>query len=103
MEQNKVLPNCPHCGGEAKLRTFTSRGWLYKVKTYYVQCTSCMCQSPVQLTAEEAEEIWERRVTNADIAHGILEDIKKFSRSPSGYICLSDPEFAEIERKYIGE
>ena len=61
MESNE-LRSCPFCGGEAKLQTFTSRGWLYKVTTHYVKCKVCNCQTMVQFTADEAVEIWKRRV-----------------------------------------
>lgn len=63
MEERKLLP-CPFCGGEAKLKTFTSRGWLYKVTTHYVACTVCNCQTQVQFEEDEAAEIWNRRVDN---------------------------------------
>ncbi len=56
------LAPCPHCGGEAGYRSFTSRGWLYKITTHYVACTICGCRTTVQETPQEAAEIWNRRV-----------------------------------------
>lgn len=59
-----VEPNlkpCPCCGGEAKLRTFTTRGWLYKLTAHYVACSGCALQTSMQMTEEEARDIWNRR------------------------------------------
>jgi Lar family restriction alleviation protein len=60
-DKNKLLP-CPCCGGEAELRTFTSRGWLFKLTAHYVKCSACGIQTGVQLTPQEAVDIWNRRV-----------------------------------------
>lgn len=73
MTQNTELPLCPCCGGEAELRTFTSRGWLFKLTAHYVKCSACGIQTGVQLTPQEAVDIWNRRVPSS--ASPIFEEV----------------------------
>lgn len=49
MAKNTEPLPCPCCGGEAKLKTFTSRGWLYKVAA--LRCRIALRRS--------ARNIWE--------------------------------------------
>lgn len=55
------LKSCPFCGGNAKQKTFTSKGKIFKTTVYYIACSVCKCQTPVQLHIEEAEELWNTR------------------------------------------
>ena len=55
------LKPCPFCGGKAKQKTFTSRSKIFKTTVYYIGCSVCKCQTPVQLYIEEAEVLWNTR------------------------------------------
>ena len=59
-----ALSPCPHCGGGAEYRSFTSRGWLYKITTHYVSCAECDCRTGFEDSPEEAAEKWNRREDN---------------------------------------
>ena len=54
---------CPFCGGEAKHKKFTSKG-IFKTTVYYIGCSACKCQTPVQLHIDEAEDLWNTRTPN---------------------------------------
>lgn len=58
-----ALSPCPHCGGGAEYRSFTSRGWLYKITTHYVSCEECDCRTGFEDSAASAGEKWNRRVS----------------------------------------
>lgn len=55
----ELLP-CPFCGGEAKYKKFTSKG-IFKTTVYYIGCSVCKCQTPVQLHIDEAKDLWNTR------------------------------------------
>lgn len=61
--QNELKP-CPFCGGKAIiLQTDTS----YRYSKYFATCNSCGAEMPrVCRTREEAIEVWNRRVDNAE-------------------------------------
>jgi Lar family restriction alleviation protein len=105
MAQNTELLPCPFCGGEAKLKTFTSRGWLYKVTTHYVRCEACHCQTQVQFTAEEAVDIWNNRAAYRDKVREIFAEVKGlFDLRDDGVVRGSSVQdcFEEIRKKHMG-
>lgn len=61
--QNK-LKSCPFCGGKAIiLHTDPS----YQLSHFFVTCNSCGVETPrVSRTREQAIEVWNRRVDNAE-------------------------------------
>ena len=62
-----ALSPCPHCGGGAEYRSFTSRGWMYKITTHYVSCAECDCRTGFEDSPAEAAEKWNRRVKGMKI------------------------------------
>jgi Lar family restriction alleviation protein len=63
MKETELKP-CPFCGNVAKRKIFTSPRRFFRTTVHYIACTICKCQTPVQLTKEEAETIWNRRADN---------------------------------------
>ena len=66
---NELKP-CPFCGGEGKVKPFTSRKLLLikQITVYEVTCISCDCRTPLCYTPEIAKDRWNRRMT--DEVHG---------------------------------
>ena len=52
------LKSCPFCGGEAELRE--------AAVVYFVLCHGCSMRTVPYKTAEEAAEVWNRRVKRQD-------------------------------------
>ena len=63
------LKPCPFCGGEARIKPFTSRKRLFitEITVYEVQCTGCDCRTPLCYTPEIAKSRWNRRVDDGKI------------------------------------
>ena len=55
------LKNCPFCGGKADVVLYTIYG---KVKSYFVYCQRCGCQSRDYSTKQNAKKAWNRRAND---------------------------------------
>lgn len=54
------LKPCPFCGGEAKFKSFKSRG-IFGTVAYYVECSVCKIRTELRLDMTEPVEAWNRR------------------------------------------
>ena len=59
--EHKELKPCPFCGGKAEVVPYSVYG---KVKSYFVQCLKCGCQSRDYTSKQNAEKSWNRRAEN---------------------------------------
>ena len=80
------LKNCPFCGAEAVMETFTTS--VEKKPRFRVRCTNCQCDLGWDhWSVEEARDAWNRRVPdeayhrlqvhnigNVDIPEGVTEE-----------------------------
>ena len=58
------LRPCPFCGNKAYLRSFS--GSLFKkTKAFYVECFTCRVRTSMEIDAEYAVKVWNRRADNA--------------------------------------
>lgn len=58
-----VLRECPFCGGDAVIQTFTTA--MEKKPRYRVKCLKCWCETNWDnWSAEEATDTWNRRVAD---------------------------------------
>jgi len=57
MEQDKILLNCPFCGGKPKLLVKQDQ----RVFPHFVECTACGVQTDYYGARSEAVNVWNRR------------------------------------------
>lgn len=68
------LKPCPFCGGETKIRTYSSMGLI----AFFVRCNDCAAESTCYDTKEEAVAAWNKR---AETTCHAITTVKPFSQT----------------------
>ena len=67
------IKNCPFCGSEADVKSFTTKKFMKSSTGYYVKCKSCGNQSALELERQSTIEKWNRRKPIGDMVEQLKE------------------------------